>query len=224
MWYGHGPSGVIGSTLDEKTPAIWALSHSTLGQLMADLESLKSGTRCSITSHKEERKLCVKSDTEDRLHIREALSTCIDIFDHKTHPTTGLVDIYSGQVVDDSEVNVHEALHIGESDKVNYEKLCPDGFHGTLTKNVKTMAMTMAIYVHVGQTNQCSRLRCSVSCGIQIHHGLSSLIDVPYFGWFYGHHCQQRFHYSFLLWYLLSCADLVHVKLCMLCSVDITTV
>jgi len=67
------------------------------------------------------------------------------------------------------------------------------GIMATLRENIETLfasdwlhvqqlcLMTMAIYVR--QTNQCLSLRCSVSCGIQIHHRLSSLMDVGTIFW-----------------------------------------
>ena len=41
MLYGHGPAGIVGSTMNESTLAIWALSQSTFAQLMNDLEAMK---------------------------------------------------------------------------------------------------------------------------------------------------------------------------------------
>ena len=43
MRYGHGPAGIVGSTMNESTLAIWALFHSTFAQLMNDLETMKDG-------------------------------------------------------------------------------------------------------------------------------------------------------------------------------------
>ena len=41
--YGKAPSGIIGSTLNETTLAIWALSLGVLGQLRRDLQGLQDG-------------------------------------------------------------------------------------------------------------------------------------------------------------------------------------
>ena len=56
MRYGHQPTGTVGSTVNELTLAIWALSQSTCAQLMNDLEAMKDGEeQYVVTSHKEER-------------------------------------------------------------------------------------------------------------------------------------------------------------------------
>ena len=74
----------------------WALFHSTCVQLMNDLEAMKDGEEQHVvTSHKEERYTRIKADAVDRMRIREAVSTCIDVFQTDNHPVTGLVDIFS---------------------------------------------------------------------------------------------------------------------------------
>ena len=61
MRYGHGPAGIVGSTMHESTLAIWALSQSTCAQLMNDLEAMKDGEeQYVLTSHKEERHTRIK--------------------------------------------------------------------------------------------------------------------------------------------------------------------
>ena len=55
------------------------------------------------------------------MRIREAVSTCIDVFETDNHPVTGLVDILSGRVVDDTKVNVHNSLLIGKDQWLEYE-------------------------------------------------------------------------------------------------------
>jgi hypothetical protein len=141
MRYGHGPAGIVGSTLNESTLAIWALSHSTCAQVMNDLEAMKDGEEQRVvTSHKEERHTRIKADTADRMKIREAVSTCIDVFESGEHPVVGIVDIFSGRVVDDAALNVHNSLQIGTSQWLEYEGQWPAGFHKRLTKRVKTMA------------------------------------------------------------------------------------
>ena len=66
MRYGHAPAGIVGSTLNESTLAIWALSHSTCAQLMNDRQVMKDGEEQNIvTSHKEERQTRIKADAAD---------------------------------------------------------------------------------------------------------------------------------------------------------------
>ena len=153
MRYGHGPAGIVGSTWNESTLAIWALSHSTCVQLMNDLEVMKDGEEQNIvTSHKEERQTRIKADAADRMRIREAISTCIDIFENDKHPVKGLVDIFTGRVVDEATVNVHNSLQIGTSQWLEYERQWPAGFHKKLTKKVKTMVAATKQTTKLGKT------------------------------------------------------------------------
>jgi len=92
------------------------------------------------TSHKEERHTRIKADAADRMKIHEAVSTCIDIFENDKHPDNGLVDIFSGRVVDDAGVNVYNSVEIGISQCIEYERQWPAGFYQKLPKKVKTMA------------------------------------------------------------------------------------
>ena len=50
------------------------------------------------------------------------------------HPVIGLVDIFSGRIVDDAAVNVHNSVEIGTSQWLEYERQWPAGFYKTLTK------------------------------------------------------------------------------------------
>lgn len=144
MRYGHSPSGIIGSTLNESTLAIWAFSHSTLTQIMHDLQDLKEEreTRAAIIFHKEEQTSRLREDAEDRRKIREALSTCIDVFDTNKHPESGLINIYSGYIVTDPLVNVHNAVDIGEAEHQHFEKHLTTHFHKKLKKKIKNMSLT----------------------------------------------------------------------------------
>ena len=48
MRYAHGPSDIIGSTLNESTLASWAFSHSTLVQLANDVDGIKDGQQYNV--------------------------------------------------------------------------------------------------------------------------------------------------------------------------------
>ena len=133
MRYGHGQGGIIGNALNDSTTAIWALSHGVLTQMTNDLQDIKEGeTQTVITVHKEERVPRMEDYMADRLKIRETLSTCIDVFDIDIH--AGLVDIYTGRIVDDPDVNAHEALEIGIASHQEYEDSWPTGFHNKIKK------------------------------------------------------------------------------------------
>jgi len=57
------------------------------------------------------------------------------------HPVNGLVDIFSGRVVDDAVVDVHKFVEIGTTQWLDYEREWAVGFHKKLTKKVKTMVL-----------------------------------------------------------------------------------
>lgn len=87
MRYGHGPSGIIGSTLNETTLAIWAYSHCTLTQIQKDLHEMRTGTSDeAVVTHKEEGKTRMKEDQADRAKLREILQACVDPLDASKHP------------------------------------------------------------------------------------------------------------------------------------------
>ena len=68
MRYGKGPSGIIGSTLNDNTLATWALSLGIVGQMRRNLEIvLDRDVQNVITWHKEERHIrinCLIIQTE----------------------------------------------------------------------------------------------------------------------------------------------------------------
>ena len=77
------------------------------------------------------------SDNSDRKKIREAITTCIDVFDTDQHPKTGIVDLYSGRIEQDADLNVHLALDLGTAQMLDYKSQLPGGFYAKLKKNVK---------------------------------------------------------------------------------------
>ena len=77
------------------------------------------------------------SDNSDRKKIREAITTCVDVFDIDLYPTTGLVDLYSGRILQDADLNVHLALDLGTAQMLDYKSQLPGGFYAKLKKNVK---------------------------------------------------------------------------------------
>ena len=91
--------------MNESTLAIWAFSHSTLTQLLNDLQEIKEGDvqAVVVTTHKEERHTRIKEDAADRAKIRETLTTCIDMLDTTKHPDTGLINVFSDCVIDDQK-------------------------------------------------------------------------------------------------------------------------
>ena len=81
-------------------------------------------------------------------------STFIDIFDGDKHPAkaTRLANILSGQVMDDRTVSVDSSVEIG-SNKSEYERQWPKGFHDRLKKNIKVMSKASKFATKVGDAH-----------------------------------------------------------------------
>ena len=81
----------------------------------------------------------MKKDLEDRLTLRETLQGCVDPLDPETHPEGKLINIVIGHI-DPDYINVWEAVSIGQNQMEAFEKSWPEGFYGTLSKEVSTFA------------------------------------------------------------------------------------
>ncbi|KAK5899937.1 hypothetical protein CesoFtcFv8_009360 [Champsocephalus esox] len=81
MRYGHGQNGIIGITLRPETLKTWAYSMHACNKVVGNLDLMRDHEqqKCpSQTHHNEEMKARMKSDEEDRKHLREKLELCID--------------------------------------------------------------------------------------------------------------------------------------------------
>ena len=107
-----------------------------------------------VTTHKEECQSRIKEDAADRAKIQERLSTCIDILDTSQHPKTGLVNVYSGRIIDDPTVNVHEAVKIGTEEQTAFEGEWPASFHLKLKKRVKNIASVVKSHSKLEKTRK----------------------------------------------------------------------
>ena len=52
-----------------------------------------------VMRHKEERPIRVTDDSSDRQGIREAIASCINVFDVGKHPENTVLDIFTGRVI-----------------------------------------------------------------------------------------------------------------------------
>ena len=68
----------------------------------------------------------------DRQNLREALAGCVDPLDADTHPEGQLVNICNGKVAP-PDVNVHEALSVGQKLMNDFESSWPEGFYGKMS-------------------------------------------------------------------------------------------
>ena len=81
MRYGHGPSGMVGITFNEKALDRWAKSLHISSLVEQNLLGFKDGTTNNdVTKHKEESLSRIKSDALDRENIQKFLATCIHPF------------------------------------------------------------------------------------------------------------------------------------------------
>ena len=79
MRYGHGPGGIIRITLQPSTLKEWTLELHIFTQLRNDVTSIVEGNvQTTVTTHKEEGKSKIQTDTTDRKKIWNKLVTCID--------------------------------------------------------------------------------------------------------------------------------------------------
>ena len=141
MRYGHGPSGIIGITLQPSTLKKWAYSMHTCSQVIQDVSHMGDthSRNKQVDVHKEERPSRIKADQQDRLKIREKLLSCIDPLDSGSHPKN-IVNISSGRVGPDS-VNAHMSVEIGSEQVTLYEQSWPEGFYEPIPKRVITMSV-----------------------------------------------------------------------------------
>ena len=142
MRYGHGPGGMIGITLNPSALKRWALSLHTCSRLIKDLTEMQTTRKSSpeVTVHKEEMTARMKSDAGDRTNLREKLKTCIDPLNTDDHPP-GLINIVSGRI-STASVNVDDAVSVGAEQMKACESNWPDGFYGSLKKEMVTMAVS----------------------------------------------------------------------------------
>lgn len=150
MRYGHGPSGIIGFSTQPETLKVWAYSHHACSEIVSELHEMRDEILCSSMEHKEEKKCRITSDKADRDLIREKLKVSIDPLNPETHPP-GLINIVTGKVNSHSEVNVDNAVALGTKQLEQFEASWPEGFHGTIHKEVKTMAYSKK-HIKIGDT------------------------------------------------------------------------
>ena len=139
MKIGKGPSGIIGVTTNERTVKIWSNSHHLCGELLTELEDLRTSTANKDGKHKEEGQGRIKGDMEDRLKLRNALATYIHPLQIETHSANVLVNIYNGEEAGEN-VNVNKSFEIGMNYMNEFQEKLPEGFREKMSTRVVTMA------------------------------------------------------------------------------------
>ena len=140
MRYGKGPSGLIGLTLKPRSVKIWAYSLHASVVLLDDLDNMRERQKCPAKLHKEEMAARITTDGQDREKIRKKLEQCINPFHTANHPPE-LVNVASGKINCDKNVNVEEAVALGKLQLKYFCEKLPAGFHGTLVGEVKVKVM-----------------------------------------------------------------------------------
>lgn len=140
MRYGHGPGGLIGITLKPSALKRWALSLHICSRLLKDLDEMRDSTQsCFITTHKEESKARIDSDSSDRQKIKDKLQTLIDPLNPDEHPDR-LLNVATGSIAPNN-VNVDDAVRKGIEQMVTFEQTWSNDFYQSLSNNVVTMAI-----------------------------------------------------------------------------------
>ena len=136
MRYGHGPSGIIGKTLQPAQLKKWANGLHICTNLIRDMKHLDSDV-VQNSAHKEEMPFRIRNNREDRLKIKIKLSSCIDPWCPEDQGDD-LVNIVNGKIAC-KKVNVDRALEIGTEQCEKFLKGWPNSFHKPLEKRVITM-------------------------------------------------------------------------------------
>ncbi len=142
MHYGHGRTGIVGITLKPETLKTWALSRHICSHIMEDLANMRGKINDDKyqNTHKEEATARKVSDKKDRDGLVKKMETCINPLDPDSHPEQ-IVNVATG-ILSTPQVNVSNAIAIGEKQQKEFEESLPAGFWDTIKKEVKTMAVT----------------------------------------------------------------------------------
>ena len=96
---------------------------------------LKEATLFEVDHHKEESPSRIKTDNDDWNAIRDKLETWVDPLD--VLQGQNLINIVTGKI-SNKNVNVGNAVQIGEAQLQEFESACPTGFYQTIKRKVLT--------------------------------------------------------------------------------------
>ena len=140
MRYGHGPSGIIGTTTKPETLKTWALSMHACTTLITDLLDMDGSRSDAVKfTHKEETSARIRADASDRASLRRTLTSCIDPLNPDAHPPGSIINIATGKIAS-AEVNVDEALQTGKDQMTTFQTGWPETFYNKISREVKTCA------------------------------------------------------------------------------------
>ncbi|MES9879340.1 MAG: hypothetical protein ABW185_00470 [Sedimenticola sp.] len=102
---------------------------------MPDLDEMRETITEEIQmDHKEEAPARIKADRQDRLVLRQKLAICINPLHHNQHPPSQLINIATGEVILNQDVNVDNALELGKKQQDEFEAGWPDAFYKPLKR------------------------------------------------------------------------------------------
>ena len=107
---------------------------------MKEMEEEQSASKVQLY-HKEEGNARVIADAKDRAGLRQKLDGCLHPLDTHEHPSDDIVNITGGKIAPPTD-NVDNAIQIDETMLEGFEKTLPEGFYSSISKKVKTMAIT----------------------------------------------------------------------------------
>ena len=136
LWYLTISEGVVGSTKNPESIKTWAYSYHDCLSLTTGLDEMRDPDVENVQlRHKEEGTARMESDEIDRRALRDKLDMCIQPLNAEEHPS-GLVNIVTGEVALNPDINVDQAVELGKSQLQAFEASWPESFHAPLKNNV----------------------------------------------------------------------------------------
>ena len=107
--------------------------------IVPGLDEMREHTAEIQMHHKEEAPSRIRTDRQDRLFLRQKVGICINPLNHEEDPAESFINIVTGEVIINKEVNVDKAYELGKTQKKKFEAAWPDSFY----KPLKRVAVPM---------------------------------------------------------------------------------
>ena len=128
-----------GISTNPEQVAVWIESLGVCSHMSMAIDDMYNPDRETVSlpvKHKEEGGKRRELDKQDRQRILDELRK----HSHPlTDPSESLYNINNGQVASANDVNIHDAVKIGQQMHTSFLSSLPDGFHNPIKKKVKTM-------------------------------------------------------------------------------------
>eukprot|EP00745_Piridium_sociabile_P013977 TRINITY_DN2058_c0_g1_i7.p1 TRINITY_DN2058_c0_g1~~TRINITY_DN2058_c0_g1_i7.p1 ORF type:complete len:474 (+),score=89.64 TRINITY_DN2058_c0_g1_i7:286-1707(+) len=140
---GKQAGGMKGISTNPEQVAVWIKSLGVCSHISMAIDDMYNPDRETVSSpvkHKEEGGKRRELDEQDRQRILDELRK----HSHPlTDPSESLYNINNGQVASANNVNIQDAVKIGQEMQKTFLSSLPDGFHNPIKKKVKTMQVLM---------------------------------------------------------------------------------